>query len=381
MVPVEHSNPYSLRNFILDEIKKVAAHDPLKQAFLVYLDLIAPDASVPAPSQVYMRCAVSGLNATEKNTSELARLLGQASYMDGTPMPWVSDIWSVLGIKWAVDNSGDTAMIPKFTCWVNDFLPKQIKEGRLSLHEKAIAEYILTNELSLSSASCVVLFLHYKGILPLQDQKQKEKCLNEFYADFKDLYKLHHSKLTLALFVYVFDAINRESAAVPPHMWGKEDIIQFLENLPIGLKRWTWEEKPRTKNSSAVKWMVENEYHVQNLLYIMLGPIFPDIADEVYTNPVGQKTPRIDIHLPSINTIIEVKYRKDSKKSFQDLIGEIAEDASLYRADARFRKCTLIFFLWDHTRSTQEHTKFKEGTLRIPEVDGCVVVCSPSLMT
>ncbi|HDS1579871.1 TPA: hypothetical protein QEL15_001950 [Stenotrophomonas maltophilia] len=94
--------------------------------------------------------------------------------------------------------------------------------------------------------------------------------------------------------------------------------------------------------------------------------------------PVGQKNPRIDLYLPSLHTIIEVKCRKDAKKSFATLIGEIAEDASLYRADPKYKDARIISFLWDSTRATQEHAKFKEGVLGMNGVDGCVVTSAPS---
>lgn len=37
-----------------------------------------------------------------------------------------------------------------------------------------------------------------------------------------------------------------------------------------------------------VMWHVENEYHIQNLLYVSLVVIFNDIADEVNLQPVGK---------------------------------------------------------------------------------------------
>jgi hypothetical protein len=68
------------------------------------------------------------------------------------------------------------------------------------------------------------------------------------------------------------------------------------------------------------------------------------------------------------------------KKSFPALIGEIAEDASLYRADAKYKDAHIVNFLWDCTRATQEHAKFKEGVLKIGGINGCVVVSAPSTM-
>ncbi len=380
MVPITPSNTYELRDYILSTVLRDAEGDSFKQAFLSYLGLLPAGVAPQTADKMYLRCAISGLNGTKDNAEELGRLLGQSPSVDGTPMPWVGDIWAVLGIKWAVDHASDPAIASKFSGWANEFLPQRIRDGRLTIPEKTIAEYILENELTVASSSCVVLFLHYKNILPIQDAGHKKKCLVEFFEDFRDTYKLQHSPLILALFVFVFDAINAEVAALPPNLWGLQEIVDFLNNIPAGLKRWTWEDALKTKTSSAAKWVVEHEYHVQNLLYVLLGPIFYDVTDEMYAHPVGQKNPRLDLYLPSIDTIIEVKYRKDNKKSFQDLIGEVAEDASLYRADARFKKSKLIIFLWDHTRATQEHVKFKDGIMRIDGIDGCVVVCSPSVM-
>ena len=188
------------------------------------------------------------------------------------------------------------------------------------------------------------------------------------------------SAALLSLMIYVFDQVNKDVAAVPPRGWSLDDLIEFLQHVPNGLKRWTWEEAGRTRGAKPVKWMVENEYHVQNLLYILLAPVFADIADEVNLQPVGQKNPRIDLYLPSLHTIIEVKFRKDGKKSFPALIGEIAEDASLYRADAKYQDARIVSFLWDCTRATQEHAKFREGVLMLNGINGCVVISAPSMM-
>lgn len=380
MVSLTPSNVYQIRSYILSGAIKDSDGDCLRQAFLSYLGLLPLGTTLQPADNLYQRSAISGFTSLQQSQEDLSRLLGQSSFVDGVPRPWVADILVVLGVKWAVDHIGITDISSKFTGWINEFLPQRIRDGRLTPQEKSLADYILSNQLNHPSNACVALFLHYKGVFPILDQEYKKKCIHDFLEEFKISYMSEIPALTSALFVYVFDSINNEAAALPPNLWSIDDIIKFLENIPAGLKRWTWEEKPRTKNSTAVKWHVENEYHVQNLLYLMLAPIFPDVSDEIHTAPVGQKNPRLDLYLPSIDTVIEVKYRKDSKKSFQDLIGEIAEDVSLYRSDPKFKKSKLIAFLWDHTRATEEHVKFKEGLMKLEGINGCVEVCSPSVM-
>ncbi len=380
MVSLNSTNPYEIRNLLFKQVKELANVDEFKYAFLKNIELIDCTYTGTSSDKIYLRCAASGFMPAIANDSELTRILGQSSSVDGTPMPWVTDIWSVFGIKLAVENTGDTTKISKFGNWVNDFLPQQIRNGSLNSHEQAIANYIIDSVLPLKSSPVIALYLHYKDVLAISDTEKKKTYIKDFLSEFQVAYSQSHSQFIQALFVYVFDKINKENATVPPNLWSQQDIITFLERLPAGLKRWTWEDQARTRNSRAVKWIVENEYHVQNLLYVMLGAIFPDVSDEIHTAPVGQKNPRIDLYLPSIDTVIEVKYKKDTKKSFQDLIGEVAEDDSLYRSDPKFKKSKLIVFLWDQTRATEEHTKFKEGVTKLSGIDGCIVVCSPSSM-
>jgi REase_DpnII-MboI len=381
MVLVEDSNIYALRSHLLERAIEQSQDDPLKCAFLRHLNLL-PSQTDLEPPQLYKKCAIEGLaqELSENCKKNLERLLGQAHTIDGTPSPWVSDLWGILGIKWAVNKLGDEVIGEKFQKWVAGFLPQRKRQERLGQHENTVADYISGCDLKPDCSASISLFLHFQEVVPIADHSKKENYTRRFLDEFKDAYKGDHSSIELGILVYVFDCLNEESALVPPNKWSLDDLINFLECIPIGLRKWTWEEKGKTKNSEAVKWKVKNEYHVQNLLYILLAPIFNDVADEVYSEPVGQKTPRLDLYLPSANFLIEVKFRKDQKKSFQSLIGEIAEDASLYRSDSKFKRCSLIIFLWDHTRSTEEHSKFKEGVLKIDGVDGCLVVCSPSVL-
>ena len=204
---------------------------------------------------------------------------------------------------------------------------------------------------------------------------------SRFMAEFRSQANKEASTALLSLVIYVFDQVTQDISLVPSKGWSLDDLLRFLEHIPVGLKRWTYEEVGRTKGAEPVKWLIENEYHVQNLLYILLAPIFNDVADEVNLEPVGQKNPRIDLYLPSLHTIIEVKYRKEMKKTFQTFIGEIAEDASLYRTDVKYSDARIVIFLWDCTRSTQEHAKFKEGVLKMSGINGCVVINAPSTMS
>ena len=383
MVSIEKENAFQLREYLHRKILDGAGGDPFKSCFLTCLGLTQQPASFDFLAlPLYQKCAIAGLSVLDEcvTTQDLTRLLGQAATIDSTPRPWVSDVFGIMALKWVIEKWDDEDLRNQFKTWRERFLPQQVSSNRFNIYEKDIATYITDSKERLFSSACIPLFLHYHGIQRIADHQKRQALIGKFMLEFRDQAVADTSIALCCLMVYVFDKVNHDIVLVPPSSWALDELIRFMEHIPIGLKRWTWEDAGRTRNADPVKWPIENEYHVQNLLYVLLAPIFNDVADEVYLQPVGQKTPRADLYLPSMHTIIEVKYRKDSKKSFSVLIGEVAEDASLYRSDPTYIDARIICFLWDHTRSTQEHAKFAEGVLKLPGIDGCIVICSPSTM-
>lgn len=385
MVSVDKRNAFDLREYVARKVLDSANTDPFKACFVRFLGLsdTPTHAFDFASLSLYQKCIVSGLHIGDETVSksDLTRLLGQASRIDSTPMPWVSDLIGVMSIKWLVQEQHDDRVEEHFQMWIAGFVSQQIQGGRLNAFESDIARYIRDSSSAVCTTATIRLFLHYRDLLTLPEQHTRQELIVRFMAEFRLHAASNTAPLLMALMVYCFDHASNDLALVPPNGWLLKDLVVFLERIPVGLKRWTWEEeKGRTRNSEPVKWLIENEYHVQNFLYVLLAPIFDDIADEVNLQQVGQKSPRADLYLPGLHTIIEVKYRKNNKKSFAKLIGEVAEDASLYHADTKYKDARFVCFLWDHTCSTQEHAKLKEGVLRIQGIDACVVVSSPSFM-
>ena len=384
MVSVEKENAYQLRDHLYKKVIEGAHIDPFKSCFLHFLGLAK--GGVPpfdfAELPLYPRCAIAGLGVTDEvvSSQDVLRLLGQAAKIDSTPRPWVSDVFGVMAVKWLVAKKDDTRITRQFESWISGFLAQQMSSQRLNAFEKDVAAYVSSGETAIYTSACVPLFLHYRKILRISDHQERILLIERFMGEFRAQAQGDASTALLSLMVYVFDQVSKDVALVPPKGWSLSDLLGFLDHIPVGLKRWTWEDAGRTKGAEPVKWPIMNEYHVQNLLYALLAPIFNDIADEVNLQPVGQKNPRIDLYLPSLHTIIEVKYRKNTKKSFAALVGEIAEDASLYRAESKYMNARIVTFLWDCTRATQEHAKFKEGVLKIDGINGCVVVSAPSTM-
>lgn len=154
-------------------------------------------------------------------------------------------------------------------------------------------------------------------------------------------------------------------------------LAALLRRIPAGLRRWTWEEKPRTKGRDAMarQWHIDNEYHVQNLLYFALAPVYPDLLDELVLEPFGQLHPRADLCIPSLKTVVEVKFIRMGA-SFAKVIEEVASDAIVYFG-RRDLYDGIVVFLWDDSVRIQEHDLVRQGLLKIPGVLDAIIVPRP----
>lgn len=182
-----------------------------------------------------------------------------------------------------------------------------------------------------------------------------------------------------AVRISAFDSIQRTAPMLNFSRPTIEDICKMLNRTPAALRRWTWEERGRTRSAQARKWYIENEYHVQSLLYFLLAPVFPDLRDEEYTQAVGQMHPRVDLVIPSLKLIIEVKFMRSSDNS-QSRIEQIAADASLYLVEGS-RYSNIVAFIWDDSHRSEQHDILKSGLRQIQGIFDAIVVSRPGSMT
>src|SRR5262249_2775445 len=99
----------------------------------------------------------------------------------------------------------------------------------------------------------------------------------------------------------------KNSATIRPGALSAGQGVNSLAGVSAILRPWTWEDKARTPTSANPRWDVENEYHVQNLLWTVMAPVFPDVDDEEWMKPWGHHKPRADFAVPSLELIVEAK--------------------------------------------------------------------------
>lgn len=181
-----------------------------------------------------------------------------------------------------------------------------------------------------------------------------------------------------ALTLRAFDALCERNLPARLGRLEAEDVLRVLQGVVRSFREWTWEERsPTPKSADPVRWHIENEYHVQNMLWAVLAPLFPDLEKEGYTRTVGHKNPRMDLAIPSLKLVVEVKFMRPGK-GFADILEELAADHTLYVLDRRWE--VLIPFVWDDSRRVEQHATLLHGLRAMPNVLDAVVMSRPGRM-
>jgi hypothetical protein len=79
-------------------------------------------------------------------------------------MPWVSDLFGVMAVKWFVEKTSDNEINQSFVLWINDFLSSQANSDRFNIFEKDVVSYIANEDNAIYITSCIPLFLTLSGI-------------------------------------------------------------------------------------------------------------------------------------------------------------------------------------------------------------------------
>lgn len=115
------------------------------------------------------------------------------------------------------------------------------------------------------------------------------------------------------------------------------------------------------------------------MLWVVLAPVLPDLADEEWLKSLGQHHPLADLAIPSLRAILGVKLARKDGKSFSELIQEVAADASTYLQDGG-GYASIIAFIRDDAARTEERAELRQGLLRVCGVIDAIVLSRPQKM-
>lgn len=304
--------------------------------------------------------------------------LGTATEVDGTAVGLAADPPTVLAVVSALLRTADTGRQAAMRSWLASVLDKFDK--RLGLWERAqlhVASQLLGErrplppELSEASSVTRVAVAPITEVVIASDGRAIMAAVLE-----------HHAQVDAIGAAFLLASLSRAKASVVrsirTDLMTVDDVLALLRNVTRSLRDWTWEEKPRTKTSQARQWRVDHEYHVQNLLWVVLAPLFPDLESEGYSAKVGFTQPRADLVIPSLNVIIEAKFAR-ATDSLKEIQRQLVQDAAMYFPQGG-QYDRMIAFVWDDAARTEEHATLIQGLEKLERVAGVIVVNRPSKM-
>lgn len=304
--------------------------------------------------------------------------LGTATELDGTAVGLAADPPAVIAVVSALLRTADIVRQTAMRSWLTSVLDKFGR--RLALWERAqlhVAFQLLGEQRpqppELLEACCVtkVAVAPATEIVTASDGRAIMTAVLE-----------HHSQVDAIGAAFLLASLSRVKASVVrtirTEVMTVNDVLALLRNVTRSLRDWTWEDKPRTKTSQARQWHVDHEYHVQNLLWAVLAPLFHDLESEGYSTKVGFTQPRADLVIPSLKLIIEAKFAR-ATDSLKEIQRQLAQDAAMYFPQGG-QYDRMIAFVWDDAARTEEHATLIQGLEKLERVAGVIVVSRPSKM-
>jgi len=104
-------------------------------------------------------------------------------------------------------------------------------------------------------------------------------------------------------------------------------------------------------------YLLEQEQDVRDLLYTLVKSVFPDARMEEHTRLHAGGAKRIDIVIPAIFTVIEIKYVRNPRHAKQ-VADELKIDFESYHVHPHCK--TLIAYVWDPSNNLKDRSNFIE---------------------
>lgn len=307
-------------------------------------------------------------------------LMGRAAFVtEGVPSGLLLDWPSILGIHsglYALGEAKPTSLVEWFRGICDT--AEQIRGGDQFRH--AVISYVLA-AIDGRPYSCPNLFSDFQAALHQRGDLSADEI------DWQSVWKLATEVASCGadqnrhlIRLVAIHAVRKVVGSSDLSVASKAQLLALAKGIQHSFLRWPWEIKPRTRRdtASAQRWDLQNEYHFQSLLWAVIKPVFGDLEEETYMPRTGQLQPRADLCLPSIKTVIEVKFWYAGHRATK-LIEEIAADHSLYlRSGSPYD--SLLALVWDDQRRTEEHGELIRGLEGLQGILGVIVVSRPARM-
>lgn len=151
-----------------------------------------------------------------------------------------------------------------------------------------------------------------------------------------------------------------------------DTLASILRTFPACMQRWRWDSDDVRH---PVRWQIDAEREIQDILWIMLRPYFPDLEYEDPLPKVGHAHYRPDLSIPSLRVVVEVKYARKAS-DFKELESQVMVDSVAYLAKTD-RYDRIVVFIYDDSSSNEEHDATRRALMDIPVITDVVIVSRP----
>ena len=147
-----------------------------------------------------------------------------------------------------------------------------------------------------------------------------------------------------------------------------------IANSQAAMRRWRYDKDSARQ---PVKWPVNSEREVQDILWLILRSVFDDVVDEETLPKAGHSTYRADFGIPSLGVLIEVKYARRRSDFKEKIEPEVMVDSVAYLHGTTAYK-EIVVFIYDESASVQEHDITASSLRGIDRISDVIIVSRPS---
>jgi len=323
--------------------------------------------------------ALPGAQASARTVllSGLRRLMSRNPFADR--LTFVYDLPQVVGIGLAAQAVADD--LPGFTEWLSGILQdgRLQPSGRFQALLREHVHILLTGQTAAvhtqQDDDVSVLALRYwmasAGTAHPPDTAEHRELQNRIASEAlrTDLAQLPVSRITL-IYCVVTGILD---ASIDQAILSRSHLVTILSRFEAAMRRWRCDDDTVTH---PIQWPVTAEREVQDILWLMLRPVFDDLVAEEVLPMLGHSTYRADFGIPSLGILIEVKYARKSG-DFKEIEKQVLEDSVAYLNGVTAYK-EIVVFIYDESASVQEHDTTAAALCGIDRISDVIIVSRPS---
>jgi hypothetical protein len=162
-------------------------------------------------------------------------------------------------------------------------------------------------------------------------------------------------------------------ASIDQAILSRSHLVTVLSRFEAAMRRWRCDDD---SVQHPVRWPVTAEREVQDILWLILRPVFDDLVEEETLPRLGHSTYRADFGIPSLGILIEVKYARKSS-DFKEIEKQVLEDSVAYLNGVTAYK-EIVVFIYDDSSSVQEHDTTAAALRSVDRISDVIIVSKPS---